>query len=918
MNSNNENPINPNIKAKVLAEYNSILDETRLPPGQKTDITHVSMWGNRGKFCLDKSLRKKLYKVIAKASSLGIDLHIAEMPKEYGPILIDIDLDKKKEDYDPSVNNGRLYDDDMIVEVIEDYREAIKKYLDVSNNQLLVAIMEKKAITIKENEVKDGFHAVFFQICTSSKVRHLIRNYVISKAKESATFHGYKKNVEQIFDKSIVNTNAWLMYGCKKNDSCHPYLLTRMLDVDFNDFGSNFKNDTYDFSDNEQKVKLFSIQQKTWCSDNEIPYNSVLSEETINEEFENLGLNRAKIELTPVENLPEDKKIKIEKARIYLNMLKCSRADDYHDWMRVGWALHNVDKSLLAEWIEFSQRSDKYKEGECEEKWIGMKDQGFTIRSLMHWAKEDSPAEYKQYQRETSSNLLKNCTEVNTYYIALALKNKYDDKFVCVSIKQNLWYEFKNHKWSVSENGIGLTNLICSDFINEFHQMVIDYNQKAMEAKGSDKEDLAKKALQIQKNIDRLLNITFKKQIIEEAKNLFYDSEFMKKLDEINKNFFAFENGVYDLEKGEFRPGRPDDFISLSCGWNYIKYDPKSYEFRKYGDKINNYFNQVLTDEDKRKYFLLSIATSLSGENKEQKFRTITGSGIINNGSNGKSLTMSLVAKAFGQYYAACPVTIITRKRGDAGQASPELARLKGVRLGVFQETDESDSLNTGVVKELTGNDRFMVRPLYQEPYEMQIQAKFWLQCNKLPKIQAQDKGIWRRVKVIEFSSVFVDDPDPNKPNEFRLNSGLEYEIETWAPYFISMLIDMYINIYKKNLPLLEPKCVQVFTEKYKSESNSVLRFINDIIQVDTNLNKYISISTCWDKYKDWVREQNDDAIKSVSKAEFDKSFPEQMIVPYNTVKCNFKNIKFKDFNAVEDESDDLEGGNKNKKSLDL
>ena len=109
-----------------------------------------------------------------------------------------------------------------------------------------------------------------------------------------------------------------------------------------------------------------------------------------------------------------------------------------------------------------------------------------------------------------------------------------------------------------------------------------------------------------------------------------------------------------------------------------------------------------------------------------------------------------------------------------------------------------------------------------------------------------------------------------------------------------------------------------VFTEKYKSESNSVLRFINDIIQVDTNLNKYISISTCWDKYKDWVREQNDDAIKSVSKAEFDKSFPEQMIVPYNTVKCNFKNIKFKDFNAVEDESDDLEGGNKNKKSLDL
>jgi P4 family phage/plasmid primase-like protien len=917
MNPTNENQINPNVKAKILTDFNNILDEGRLSPNQKTDITHVSLGGNRGKFSFNKSQRKRLNKIVSKAVAAGIDIHLAEMPKEYGPILIDIDLNKKKEDYNISKNNGRLYDNDMIIEVVDYYREAIKKYLDVSNNQLMVAVMEKNAVNIRDNEIRDGFHACFYQVCTSAKLRYLIRDYVVNKAKQSEykTFDNFEKSVEHIFDKQIVNTNAWLMYGCKKPEG-NKYVLTKMLDVDFKDYGTNFKNDVFNFEDNYERVKIFSIQQKNWNYENSCPYNGDYTEDLINQEFEGLGFIKKSIQIQPTEDLPEHKKINIEKAKVLLTMLNPKRADNYLDWMRVGWALHNVDKSLLYDWIEFSQQSDKYKEGECDERWMGMKNQGLTISSLIYWAKEDNPEEYKRYQKQSYDYFLKNCTDGNTYYIAKALQNKYADRFVCVSRTKNIWYEFRNHRWSLSEGGVGLTNLICTDFINDFHQMVIDYNQKAMDAKGSEKEDFQNKASRTQKAIDRLLNITFKKQIMEESRDLFYDNEFIKKLDDVNKNLIAFENGVYDLEKGEFRPGRADDFISLSTKVNYIQWDVRNNEIRKYKEKLDNYFNQVLPDPEKRKYFLLSIATSCSGENKEQKFRTITGSGIINNGSNGKSLTMSLVAKAFGDYYVACPVTIITRKRGDAGQASPELARLKGVRIGVFQETDESDSLNTGVVKELTGNDRFMVRPLYQEPFEMQLQAKFWLQCNKLPAIKAQDRGIWRRVKVIEFSSVFVDHPDPSKPNEFQLNSSLEYEIDNWAPYFMSWLINLYINDYKKNLPLLEPESVQAFTEKYKSESNSVLRFITAVIEIDNTLNKYTSLNTCWDRYKDWVREQNDDAIKCVSKTEFDKMFIEQTPAKYNADKSSFRNIKFRAVPIGDEESED--DGDKNKKSLDL
>jgi len=896
------NSINPNKVAKILNDINNILEEGRIPPGQKTNITHVSMGGNKGKFCFNKEQRKRLIKAVANASGNGVDLHIAEMPKDFGPVIFDIDLDNKKTEY----KGNRLYDDDMIVEVIDLYREGIKKYLDVSNEQLKVCIFEKDKINIKELVVKDGFHGFFHEICTSAKIRHLIRNYVVMEAEKSKTFDGFIKGVSEIFDKSIINTNPWLMYGCKKVDG-NKYKLTRVIDTEMCDSGPDSLGDDY------TKTKIFSIQQKAWNIENSLPYTKNYNDEKINKEYENLGYNKNKLVIEQAEDLTENKKNDIEKARTLVELLKESRANDYHDWIRVGWALHNIDISLLSEWIEFSRKSDKYKEGECEDVWMTMRDRGLTISSLVYWAKEDNPEEYKKFIKREYDFCIRRSLDTNTYYIAKALHNKYSDRFVCISIKNNAWYEFKNHRWALSEGGTSLINLICNDFINDFHILVVEYNNKAIALTGSEKEDYQSKASKTQKIIDRLLNITFKKQIMEEARNLFYDKDFIEKLDDTNKNLIGFENGVYDLDKDQFRPGKPDDFISLSTKTNYVAWDTSKKEVQKYKEKIDKFFSQVLINPDVRRYFLLSLASCCSGENKEQKFRTITGSGSsTNNGSNGKSLTMSLFAKAMGQYYAACPITIITRKRNASNQASPELARLKGVRAGVFQETDDNESLNVGLVKELTGNDKFLVRAMYQEPFEMQFQAKFWLQCNKLPVINAQDFGIWRRVRVIEFSSRFIEKPDPKKPNEFLLNGSLEYEIDTWAPYFMSYLVYMYVHEYRKEKFLTEPDAVLAFTDKYRNENDSVRRFYSECIEVDETSKLPITVPAMWERYRDWIREQADESLKSLGRAEFDKLIVEIIGIPPNTKTKAWKGIVFKPANATQnDESDeDSKGGN--------
>lgn len=877
---------NPNKIEKLLNNVYNILEKCRIPMGASTKITHISMGRIKGKFNLTAEHRKQLMSSIADAYDYDIELNIGEMHKEYGPLLFDIDLEVLKTSYD---GKSRLYDDDVMIEVIELYQKGIKLYLDVSDVELEVAIFEKSEPTIKDLTIKDGFHGIFKNICVSYKTSYLIRDYVVKNV--STLFNKYHNSVDNIFDKAVIHNAPWLMYGCKKPNG-KIYKLTKIISANIEDRGTSEYKDTLSI------IKKFSIQSNKWRFEQATPFHEKYNIELINTMFDDLGLVRPMTSIQPQE-MTENKKNNIEKAKHMVNMLSDSRADDYHDWIRVGWSLHNVDVSMLDNWIEFSQRSDKYKDGECEMKWNVMKSSGYSIRSLIYWAKEDSPEEFHAFCKEEYRKCLNKSKDANTYYLAKALHNKYGDKFVCVSIKNNAWFEFKNHKWKASDNGVSLMKLICEEFLNDFYDIQKEQATKAqMTPDMSEKEKINDDNKKTQKIIDKLLNITFKKQIMEEAKHLFYEADFIKKLDDTNKHLLGLENGVYDLDKEEFRAGRPDDYISMTST-NYIKYDLKNVEFRKYMTKIDNYMAQVLPDPEVREYFILSAASCCSGENKEQRFRIVSGNGSsMNNGSNGKSLTFSLIAKAFGEYYAACPITIITRKRGSSSQASPELARMKGVRIGIFQETDDTDELNVGVMKELSGGDKFMVRPLFCDPFEIQFQAKFFLQCNKLPRNNAKDYGTWRRLVLIIFGSRFVEKPNPKKPNEFLIDNNLEKEIETWAPYFMSYLINVYVTKYKKIKCLTEPEQVKAYTNEYKCDCNSINRYIMDclITGVETTENAYVKEHELWKSYFDWHRNQGDGSLVRLSKTEFVKQISEIIGDPKNK---SWNSIKIKEIEVV-------------------
>ena len=92
---------------------------------------------------------------------------------------------------------------------------------------------------------------------------------------------------------------------------------------------------------------------------------------------------------------------------------------------------------------------------------------GLTSRSIMFWAKTDSIVEYEKIRQETISYYieltLKTMIEkekVTEFDLACVLYQLFKDQFVCVNVKNNQWYEYKNYKWNEIDSGNTLRMLL--------------------------------------------------------------------------------------------------------------------------------------------------------------------------------------------------------------------------------------------------------------------------------------------------------------------------------------------------------------------------------------------------------------------------------------------------------------------------
>ena len=803
--------------------------------------------------------------------------------KKSGPILIDLDFRYAEE------ISKRQHTNEHVFDIVTMYMDEIKNMCMIKDGeQIDVYVLHKDHINKcgSKGIVKDGIHIVI-TLGMDHIFQQLLRKRILEKIDSVLSVLDVKNSYENVIDDGIPKGHTnWQLFGSRKPGH-EQYKLTHHYIFTYEE-----NEDGYDIDEDGDINPSLEILKHICARNNSHKHLSLRN--YIKEEYENMNKQRTKkYNIRLQQRTGENNNISsirskddletqfniwyetldecdyaIKETYKYTMILPESYYNDRNKWIRVGWALHHCSPELFLGWMMFSVQWNEFNYldiPELHEQWRSFQQNGITERSIMYWARQENEEGYKKIRSDTIDYMMEqsvnSCTE---WDVANVLYHYYKDTFRCGSLKRKEWYMFRKHRWEENEGGNSIRYKMSNTLSRLYTKKSGEYGKMSIDQELSAEESDRLKT--IGRNLStiavNLRHTQYKQNVMREAMEIFYenDSQFMQKLN-LNPYLVAFTNGVYDFSMNPpvFRPGRPDDYISMSTN---IKYVPFS---KRHGDKreeqqqikreIEEFMAQLFPKPELRKYMWDHLASVLIGENKPQTFNIYNGCG-----RNGKSGLVDLMRMCLGDYFGVVPTSLVTEKRGGVGSLTPEIAQLQGKRYAVMQEPSRGDSLNDGVMKMLTGQDPIQANPKYKDPITFIPQFKLVVCTNNLFDIKSQDDGTWRRIRLCEFISKFVVDPHENPDHhEFMIDYEIEHKFKRWRELFMSMLVDITI---KNQGNVKDCKLVLSASNAYRQDQDSILTWAKERIAKRTEIlddmkaKKYkLTITEVWQDYLCWVRE---------------------------------------------------------------
>ena len=842
--------------------FRNLLEKYRLKvdcPSEWANI--VEMGEHKGKYGIVSTDMDKFWVAYRQAINKGDILGLAEKPGQDIPVLVDIDL---KWEVDEKEKRDELYTQSNLEDVVSVYQHVLRQIVEDCNDKTLICVALQKKPYYKEQGnkewLKHGFH-LHFPYCFLN--RDAQSSQLIPRVKEELSKLGTFDSLTDGNSGSVIDDctrKPWLLYGSMKDEKAQAYLVSVIYDAELNHLSP--KNAFGEYQIYDCKQRLIDLSTK----DIEEFYPQIFSIIPNNRKVMNIKKNT--ISLLREKHKKEKKELSeyvqltvaqnIQEAQKLLELINSTRADDYGDWMKIGWTLFNISEGTdegFQLWNEFSQQSEKYDENACVTTWSRMtKRDSPTLGTIKYYAKIDNEAAFKQLKVDKIRNVIENAVEGSSHDdIAKLLYAEFCDEFVCADIESKMWFQFSDHIWQKTQTGVELRKKITEYILPLYEASRKKLIEEQFQFKSTgDKSATLIKEKQIEsmnKVINKLKDANFQQNVMKIAMDRFYDRRFVHKLDN-NRHLIAFKNGVYDFKEKVFRAGMPEDYISKSLPINYTIYNESHDKVLE----VQKIFRQIFPDKEVYRYFFEMVSEIFVGGNPQKVVLFWTGEG-----NNGKSITQFFFDKMLGEYAVKLSTGVITGDKIKNGQADPEMARTKGVRLCTMEESNPDEEVNIGTLKRMTGNDTFFARDLFQrggDAREITPMFKLFFICNRLPILKYADQATFNRVRVIPFESTFCKvgstNPPPLEPEQqlkekrFPMDVNLEQRIPELVEAFAWLLIE----IYKTDRTFREPDKVLEATNSYKRKNDILQYFMNDMIVKEAN--NVLSIDELYMAFKDW------------------------------------------------------------------
>lgn len=278
---------------------------------------------------------------------------------------------------------------------------------------------------------------------------------------------------------------------------------------------------------------------------------------------------------------------------------------------------------------------------------------------------------------------------------------------------------------------------------------------------------------------------------------------------------------------------------------------PTAYDPNAKCPQLEAFLLEFMPDAAKRRLLQVAFGLGLLGVTVQKLFFHLGA------GANGKSILMEVICRVLGGYAVTLEANSFFGDSGQAGSASPDLARLHNARLLRVQELPEGEELRVDLLKKLTGGEKIPVRQLFMGYFEFWPIFTAHMSGNGYPKISDLSNGIWRRMTVIHWPVVLEEARQRNFEEVVS-------EFEPEHSGILNWLIEGALIYLREGLTI--PDDVVVQTKKYQAAMDPTAAFRDRCVVREQG-----SAVTAMEMYEAYVAWAEDTANKPISMTGFGK-----------------------------------------------
>lgn len=289
-------------------------------------------------------------------------------------------------------------------------------------------------------------------------------------------------------------------------------------------------------------------------------------------------------------------------------------------------------------------------------------------------------------------------------------------------------------------------------------------------------------------------------------------------------------NGVLDLRTGTLTPHDPAQRFTYCLA---TPYDPLA----DYCDWIEFLAAVIDGGQPVIDFLQMFYGYCLTGRTQEEVLLYMNGASRAGKGTLAETI-LALMGRPLS---AAVAFSTFVRRR-EAGDQGFDLAPLKPARLIVASESNERDTLNSGMIKSLTGGDLITCAYKNKDQFSYKPIFKPVLLSNFPIRADADDDALWGRVRVVVFPNSYLGQEDKTLKERMRSPDSLR-GVLAWC-------VEGAMRWYASPAGLVAPDKVKLATQEHRANVDDIQQWLDDCCRATPGA--WTANGDLYQSYKTW------------------------------------------------------------------